>query len=67
MPPPISITFRILQLTPQTGGFIWFVSFICLNETYQINQINQINKTNRPTRRDMLDEGSLFEHPALQV
>ena len=73
MPPPISITLRILQLTPQQGAqksrqrkktVIWFVLFGWLNETYQINQINQINKTNRSTRRAMLDEDGLFEHPA---
>jgi hypothetical protein len=43
---------------------IWFVSFVWLNETYQMNQINQINKTNRSTRRATLDEDGLFEHPA---
>jgi hypothetical protein len=68
-----------LQLTPQQDAekarhrkktvswFIWFVSFVWLNETYQMNQINQINKTNRSTRRAMLDEDGLFEHPALRV
>jgi len=43
---------------------MWFVSFVWLNETYQMNQINQINKTNRSTRRAMLDEDGLFEQPA---
>ena len=55
---------KVRQRQKTVSWFIWFVSFVWLNETYQMNQINQINKTNRSTRRAMLDEGGLFEHPA---
>jgi len=27
--------------------FIWFISLVWLNETYQMNQINQINQTDQ--------------------
>jgi hypothetical protein len=56
---------KVRQRKKTVSWFIWFVSFVWLNETYQMNQINQINKTNRSTRRAMLDEDGLFEHPEL--
>ena len=44
---------KVRQPKKTVIGFIWFVSFAWLNETYEMNQINKTNQINptSPARR----------------
>ena len=48
--------------------FIWFVSFVWLNETHEMNPINQMNQKNQTDQKNQMNQmNQIGREPQLRV